>query len=82
LGLTAERLRLDRSPATASASLFPPHDVLCIAKQHTGSPSRCCGPKRCRPIVPGPWTTIEVAVARPEMKKDDDYDDHRIIFAH
>src|SRR6266849_3811038 len=73
LGLTEDRLRLDRLPATAAASFFPPRVPRFASRSKKKSRRRPSGadavPFGCGPIVPGRTTTIEVAIGAARLEK-------------
>jgi hypothetical protein len=64
LGLTEDRLRLDRLPATFVARFFPPPLALHreAKKAVARPPSTSFQPSGCGLIVSGRTTTIEVAI--------------------
>ena len=71
-GLTEDRLRLARLPATPVASFFPPPSDL---QRETKKPSPAAfhdvpAPRGAGPIVPGLTTAIEVAMVRPDRKRN------------
>jgi uncharacterized protein (DUF736 family) len=71
MGLTKNRLRLARLPQRPSPAFFR-RLRLCTAKQKSRHrpPSTSFQPYGCGPIVPGLTTPIEVAMVRPDRKRN------------
>ena len=74
LGLTEDRLRLDRLPATAAASFFPPRVPRFASRSKKAVDGRHalrCGPSGAGRSLPGPRTTIEAAIGAARLEKGD-----------
>jgi uncharacterized protein (DUF736 family) len=72
MGLTEDRLRLARLPATSVANFFPPPSALHreAKKLPPAAFHDVPAPRGAGPIVPGLTTTIEVAMVRPDRKRN------------